>query len=420
MRKLLTVVGCAASLATFGVVIGDAPAGASANQGVTAKTIVVGVPYVDLAAVDKQFGLKINQGNIPDAYNALFNQLNAHGIDGRKIVPVFVAVNPTGTAAAETSCTQLTEDNHVFVAIAPLSPICFLEHGTPTIGSTVAGTVSAGAAQNFSLVPPATAYDPIQIAVLAKQGVFKNKKVGVFGGATTDAAEVNVVVNALKKNHIKVAQSAIDSAPSTDQAASNQQQSVIAERFKNAGVNEVVGAGTGGPVWLQGEDTNQATYNPPWVATNEADLAGTLAGKNYNPSYLTNVVATFPQTSQANQWSDPLIQSCIKAIRKAYPDDAIASPVGQAAGDKSNDTYVGPMSACTNVAMFGAIAKAAGKNLTVSSFTHAGYGLRNVKVPGAGTVSFGPGQAYALGPVYLAHYDPATQQIVISAKPVSS
>ena len=317
MRKLLTVVGCATSLATLGVVIGDAPAGASANQGVTAKTIVVGVPYVDLAAVDKQFGLKINQGNIPDAYNALFNQLNAHGINGRKIVPVFVAVNPTGTAAAQTSCTQLTEDNNVFVAFAPLSPICFLEHGTPTIGSTVAGTVSAGAAQNFSLVPPATAYDPIQIAVLAKQGVFKNKKVGVFGGATTDAAEVNVVVNALKKNHIKVAQSAIDSAPSTDQAASNQQQSVIAERFKNAGVNEVVGAGTGGPVWLQGEDTNQATYNPSWVATNEADLAGTLAGKNYNPSYLTNVVATFPQTSQANQWSDPLIQSCIKAIRKA-------------------------------------------------------------------------------------------------------
>jgi len=314
----------------------------------------------------------------------------------------------------------LTEDNHVFVAMAPLSPTCYLEHATPTIGSTVTGSVSAGAAQNFSLVPPATAYDPTQIAVLAKQGVFKNKKVGVFGGATTDSDEVNIVVKALKKQHIPVAVSATDSAPSTDQAASNQQQSIIAQRFKNAGVNEVVGVGTGGPVWLQGEDTNQATYNPPWVATNEAELAGTLTGKSYNPTYLQNVVTTFPQTSQANQWSDPLIQSCIKTIKKAFPDDAIASPVGQAAGDKSNDTYVGPMSACTNVAMFGAIAKAAGKNLTVSSFTHAGYGLRNVKIPGAGTVSFGPGQAYALGPVYLAHYDPATQQIVISAKPVSS
>jgi hypothetical protein len=420
MRKFAGLVGGAALLGTAGLFAGGTPAGASANQGVTAKTITVGIPYVDLAAVRAQFGLKINQGSFPDAYNALFGQINAQGgINGRKIVPVFVAVNPTGTAAAASSCTQLTEDNHVFAAFAPLSPICYLEQGTPTVGATVTGNVSQGAAQNFTVIAPSTAYDPFQFAVLAKKGVFKGKKVGVFGGGVADQAEVTIVDNALKKNHVDVAETAVDSAPSTDQAASNQQQAVIAQRFQSSGVNEVVAVGTGSAVWLQAQDADQATYSPPWVATSETDLAGVLTGKTYDPKYLTNVVATYPQTSQLNQWSDPLIQQCVHTIRKAYPGNPIASPVGQSASDTSNDTYVSAMSACTNVAMFEAIAKAAGKHLTVASFTHAGYGLRNLKVPGSGTVSFGPGQAYTLGPVYLAHYDPTTKLILIDAKPAN-
>jgi hypothetical protein len=421
MGRFLSVIGCAALVGSAVLLAGGEPAGASADQGVTAGAITVGIPYVDLAAVDQQFGLKINQGSYPDAYNALFQQINAHGgINGRKIVPVFVAVNPTGTAAAATSCTQLTEDNHVFVAFAPLSPICYLEHGTPTIASTVSGTVSAGAAQNFTVSAPATAYDPTQLAVLAKQGIFKGKKVGVFGGAVTDEAEVHIVDAALKNDHIDVAQTAVDSAPSTDQNASNQQQAVIAQRFQSSGVNEVVAVGTGSAVWPQGEESNQASYNPHWVATSWSDLAGVLTGKSFPAQYVGNVVATNPQTSQANQWSDPLIQNCVQTVRKAFPNDAIASPVGQSASDTSDDTYVSAMGACSNVALFDAIAKAAGKHLTVASFTQAGYGLKNLKVPGAGTVSFAPGRAYAQGPVYLAHYDPATKQLVLAAKPVSN
>ena len=40
----------------------------------------------------------------------------------------------------------------------------------------------------------------------------------------------------------------------------------------------------------------------------------------------------------------------------------------------------------------------AGKDLTVASFTKAGYGLRNIIFPGSSeAVSFGPNQPYALG-----------------------
>ena len=68
--------------------------------------------------------------------------------------------------------------------------------------------------------------------------------------------------------------------------------------------------------------------------------------------------------------------------------------------------------ACADMALFTDIAKAAGRNLTVSSFVHAGYGLKNLVLPGTNaTVSFAPGRPYALGPVYMVRYDTATKAV---------
>jgi hypothetical protein len=367
--------------------IGSASAGAaSSTPGVTATTITVGVPYVDIAYVDKTYGLKLNQGSYPDAYGALFKELNAHGgIDGRKVVPVFVAVNPTGTAAAASSCTQLVEDDHVFLAFAPLSGICYLEHGTPTINGTVNATVPGHAAANFTLSPPAAAYDPLQIAVLAK-------------------------------NHVHVVQTGVNSAPATDQVASFQQIGTIAQRFQNAGVNLVVAVGQGSAAWPDAQQTNQDTYNPPWVGTSYNDLAGYTVGKTSDATYVKNAITTTPGQAASTAWRDPLIQQCVHTIKKAYPSDTIGSPVDQPASETSDSPYVSVMNACQNVAIFNAIAKAAGKNLTVASFTRAGKGLHNVVFPAVGaSVSFN-GKPYAIGNVHLARYSTDAGEFVIAAK----
>ena len=68
--------------------------------------------------------------------------------------------------------------------------------------------------------------------------------------------------------------------------------------------------------------------------------------------------------------------------------------------------------ACQYLALFDDIATAAGKNLTVASFTKAGYALRNADIPGIGPISFGPGQAYATGPVTIFKYDPSSETLV--------
>ena len=118
---LVTVLGT--MLAT-----GPAPAGAAtspADQGVTATTIQGGNPYVNFVAL-KSVGVNINEGSFPDAYSAIAAYMNAHGgFDGRKLVMNYAEMNPAVAADQTSSCSTLTEDDHIFVAFAPVFPACY-------------------------------------------------------------------------------------------------------------------------------------------------------------------------------------------------------------------------------------------------------------------------------------------------------
>jgi hypothetical protein len=378
----------------------------------------VGLPYLDLAALHA-VGLNIDQGSYPDAFNALVNQINAHGgINGRKIALSLVAVNPTSTASSASACTQLTQDDHVFAVFGPLYPLCYQQAGVVTFNGDMGATLSSKAAPNFTLTPPSAAFDPVQIAVFAKHGLFKDKKIGVIS-ASVDKSEVPIVLAALRKEHVDVVQTAVDSAPQNDTAASNQQIQTISQRFKNDGVDVVVGVGSGSAGWLTGLIGNQSTYAPRIVATSYSDFAGTISAKGGNsPTYLKGAVTATPIPSQKVFWNDSAVQNCVHTIKKAYPSTVIGNPIGAQANAPT--TWVAAENTCQDVAMFAAIAKAAGRNLTTQSFAQAGYGLRNVSIPGMGApVSFGPERPYALGPVYLVTYDTKSQQMVIAGKPAS-
>ena len=403
-------------VATLCGFLGSIPASAatSSTPGVTATTIRVGIPYVDVAAV-KAVGVDIDWGSVPDAFNAVISNINAHGgINGRKIVPYIVAVDPTGTAPAATACTELTQDDTVFVAVAPLMATCYLQDNVPVVGAVLPSGNGSGVAQDFTATAPDNAYDPLELSVFDKQGVFKGKKVAVFGGDPGDQQEAQQVQSDLAKLHIPVVTTAIDSAPQGDLVASNAQVQVIAQRFQSDGVNEVVAVGDGSAIWPQGLSAIQSTYNPSWVATNESDFSGDV-GADYNPIYLKNVVTSTPLTPPEAIWQSPGTQQCVRLDRKDYPSNHINAY--DATLPESEETWLGIELACTDMALFTDIAQAAGKNLTVDSFVKAGYGLRNVLLPGTNApISFGPNRPYALGPVYMVHYDPTTKALVFANK----
>ena len=409
MRRVTRLLVVSTILVSGAVIaVGAGPAAGAAvppGQGVTATTIRIGIPYIDFSAIRK-FGITLDQGNYPDAYNAIVADLNADGgVDGRKLVPYLLAVSPVGTAPAATACTQLDEDNKVFAAIAPFEPACFLQRGVPTIAGSYQGGPASGVAPNFTLTPPQAAYDPVQLKAFADEGLFKGKKVGIFAGQTTDEDELHVVESALRSLHVPVVATAVDAGASGDEAAINQQANIIAQRFQSSGVDEVVAVGEGSLVWPDALQANQSTYHPPFVATNEGTIETAVLAASISPTYLRGVLTSSPVPSNYQIWHTPFVQHCDQVVRRAYPSDKITPPTNPISG--SDQTFFSVESACINMALFTTIAKAAGKDLTVASFERAGYGLRNATIPGAASsVSFGPGRSYPLGPVIVVTYDP--------------
>jgi hypothetical protein len=188
-------------------------------------------------------------------------------------------------------------------------------------------------------------------------------------------------------------------------------------------VNEVVGVGgTGATVWPRALQDDQSSYKPPWIATNVTSLASYVASAKGGNPYLDNVLAATPVTSAYEEWSGPAMQRCAAIVRKAYPSDAFTSPANpnspQSQSSSADTTYAAVEVACQDLAIFARIADAAGRKLTVASFTKAGYQLRNVTFPGSGgPVSFGPDQPYAIGRANVVAYDSRSGTLV-AAPPV--
>jgi hypothetical protein len=161
----------------------------------------------------------------------------------------------------------------------------------------------------------------------------------------------------------------------------------------------------------------QSTYNPPWVATVADDFNGAV-GSGDSAIYLSNVVTTSPLPPPAETWNNAGTQQCVHIIKKAYPSDGIRA--FNASLPESEQTWTSVEIACTGMALFEDIAKSAGRNLTVSRFVHAGYGLRNVVLPGANVpISFASNRPFGLGPVYMVHYNAATKSVVYADSPTT-
>jgi hypothetical protein len=179
------------------------------------------------------------------------------------------------------------------------------------------------------------------------------------------------------------------------------------------GVSEIIAIGTGSYVWPRFLQGIESSYNPRWVATDEGSLEAAVLGRpSISSKYLKNVVTSNP-TPDDLYWYTPSVQRCARVVHKAYPTDKITPPTNPQIG--YDESFYAVAAACITLGLFAAIAKAAGENLTTSSFIQAAYRLRNAVIPGLGTpISFGPTRSYVSGPVYLVTYDPVYHSLKFS------
>jgi Periplasmic binding protein len=417
MRKAITALTVllisttALELATVGV------SGAQGSgQGVTNTTIKVGVTYPDVAAIRNL--INVDPGNYQVAYTALFNQINAHGgLNGRKIVPEFAAVDPLGTAGAATACTQLTEDDKVFAVLGFFQQpdtACYLQtHAVPIVGASLTAAQSAQAkAPWYNNLISDSDLVPKEMAVFKQEGVFSGKKVAVVG-TNVDQAEINLVLPALKKEGAHVVQTAVNSVPDTDTAAQVQEYGTIAQRFESAGANVVVAVGNSGNGFPSALQTTQSTYRPRIVATDYTDLDAYVSNKaGYTQSILKNAITAGGIPPASIFWNDPIMKRCVATVHAAEPNAVINNPITATASTPV--TWTAPQTACVQVALFSDLVKAAGKTLNNQTLAHGAASLTHVTLPGGGgTFNFSNGHNDGDGPVFVYQWSPSTNTLAL-------
>jgi ABC-type branched-subunit amino acid transport system substrate-binding protein len=409
MRKASAVLAVIL-VCSFGVdLITTTNASAQSQQGVTPSTIKVGVTYADVAAIRNI--INVDPGNYQVAYTTLFDQINAKGgIEGRKIVPVFAAVNPLGTAAAATVCTQLTEDDKVFAVLGffqqPDSACYVQTHYVPIIGASLTtDQAKAAKAPWYNNLISDSDLVPKEMAVFKQEGVFKDKKVAVVG-TNIDQPEITLVQQVLHKQGVDVVQTAVNSVPDTDTAAQVQEYGTIAQRFESAGADVVVSVGNAGNGFPSALQSTQSTYRPRIVATDYTDLdayVSNMAG--YTQSILKNAITAGGIPPASIWWKDPTMKRCIATIQTAEPTAVINNPVTATASTPV--TWTAPQTACVQVALFADFLKAAGKTLTTKTFARGAASLTHVTLPGGGgTFNFSSGHNDGDGPVFVYQWNP--------------
>ncbi len=400
---LLSMTGIAEAVAT------GAANAAPSVQGVTPTRITVGITYPDVAAI--RTIINVDPGNYQLAYTTLINQINASGgINGRKITPVFAAVDPLGTAGAATACTQLTEDAKAFAVLGFFQAVdtaCYVNtHDVPIVGASLSGTQAAQAtAPWFNNLISDSDLVPKEMAIFKQEGVFAGKKIGVVG-TSADQTELSLVTPTLRRLKVNVVQTAVNSVPDTDTTAQVQEYGVIAQKFQSSGVNLVVAVGNSGNGWPAALQSNQSTYMPRLVATDYTDLDAYVSNKaGYTQSILKDAITAGGIPPASIWWNDPAMKRCIATIQAAEPTATINNPVTATASTPV--TWTAPQTACVQVALFADIVKAAGKTLNNQTFAHGGASLTHVVLPGGGgTFNFSGGHNDGDGPVFVYQWNP--------------
>jgi hypothetical protein len=354
------------------------PAATGPAPGVTADTIKVGITYVDLEAIKDL--TDIDHGSYEDAYRAVIDDINAKGgINGRKIEPVFAAVNPIGTDPAEAACVKLTQDEKVFAAIGFFSsdaPLCYVEtHDTAVIGGNMTAARLDRAKAPWFTTESGQDLQSDVIRTFAEKGMLDGK-LAVFANQLDADLLKDGVLPLLAEQGIKPVASAVLDAPPDDVAAQNQQTGVIAERFKSQGADKVLVIGDGGVTWAGGLE--HGTYRPQLLFTGSNSISSFYKDPARDVSLLKDAVVGDLYGPAQAIYDEPAMQQCIGVQKKAgvkfiRPDDQKPGDPGQ---------YVSSFSACRNLALFKAIAEKAGKDLNYGTFEAAGEGLGSIHIPG--------------------------------------
>jgi hypothetical protein len=372
-----------------------APTPTGPAPGVTDDSIKVGVTYLDVEAIAEV--VEIDQGDYEAAYTALFDDINANGgINGRMVEPVFAPVNPIGTESAAAACVELTEDEDVFLAMGFFrtdEPACYLEtHQTALLGGYMTNDLLDRVSVPWFSGDAGEDFQGDAIRRFAEEGLLGDN-VGVFAISTEANLMEDVALPALEEAGVEPAETAVLDAPPDDVAAQNAAVGVIAERFRSAGVDQVLIIGSGGITWANG--VQSLDYRPQLLITDKGPIDAFTASPGADVSLLEGAIGGSLDVPPADSYDTPEIQECL-AVQEAagYPSPDPATLPTERQGE-----VAAAFISCANVAFFRAIVEGAGDDLNYGSLQQSGEQLGEFTIPGKP-------EPYHFGPPPAADGDP--------------
>ena len=361
------------------------PAPTGPAPGVTDDAVQIGVIYVDLAAVQEI--VQVDYGDYVGSYEALFDDINAEGgINGRTLEPVIVGVDPLTPADADALCVQLTEDQPSFIVMGYFvedAVLCPLEtHQTAVIGGAMTPDRLDRAQAPWFATDTSSDLDNDVIRAMADAGEFDGT-LGVL--SASQQGPDDAILALLDELGVDVAESAVIDAPVGDVAAQNTATATIAERFRSAGVDQVLTSGNASLLWANA--LAPSDYRPQLLATNTYALDAYVFSDSADLTVLQDAVGGNVYGGPANVYQLPAMQDCIAVIEEAgveVPDPADLAP-------DDPETYNAPFIACREVTLLRALLEAAGPDLNYGSLAAAVEGGLEVQpADDPETLTYGP------------------------------
>ena len=324
-------------------------------------------------------------------------------------------MNPTQQTAADQACTQLTQDDKVFVAVGFFladNVLCYVStNATATIGGAQTPARLAQAKAPWYSTDAGENLEINVVKSLAKQGKL-NGKLAVMSTAADQDLLNNKIKPALTAAGIKPVSSAVLDAPTNDTTATYAQAATISEKFKADGATQVllVGESAAGS-YLPG--LAKTDYRPQIVLSDLNGVSAYLGNKGNDFSVLKNAISGGPfGPNDAELALGGPTKACMDVQRKAGLVIKPSSTV--APGDP--DQFVASALACQQMALLTAILQKAGPTLNYGTFAAAGNSLGKIVLPTAPDAwNFGaPPNADGNPKVYLFKWDPTTSTFTIA------
>jgi hypothetical protein len=383
----------------------------TSSVGVTASTISVAFPVSNLEALSQNLGFEadVEYSEQAKAINLFVDQINENGgINGRRIKPLIVNIDPTNAAAMRSVCKDWTEGSGAVFAVLDGvgtwtgdDQLCITQEGhTPLISqwSTVPAWTESGSPYLWWTGPNEAQILQATINWGLSDGLIgPHRELGIIAGdrPSDQLALKDYLLPDLKKAGVTAVVEPIAADPS-EAAATNNDAPLVVQKLRSAGVTSVLPLMPFNVFFPVLQAQTQQQYFPKLLLSDyEFSIESSLGlipypfikALNGQEGVTAETLGGVDDDRPESQGGyDPGDRSCFDTWHKAYPQ----IPKG------NMNFYIeeqGPVQGwCQEIRLFADAAKAAGPNLNRRTFVEAMSRISNFPGGYSPVLSFGPGK----------------------------